>query len=140
MSPDLSILKPLFVQVGLTFTLLFWMGKERYQAVTTGNLIPGDPGSRPTWKGRAAVVSNAFHNQLEMPMLFYVAVILAIITSSADYSMTALAWLFAMLRVVHAAIHTTYNKVPHRFGVFILSNLVLLAMWAKLALHVLTAG
>lgn len=140
MIADLSILKPLFVQVGLTFTLLFWMGKERYQAVTTGNLIPGEPGLRPTWTGRAAVVSNAFHNQLEMPMLFYVAVILAIITSAADDSMTALAWIFAILRVVHAVIHTTYNKVPHRFIVFILSNLVLLAIWVRLALHILQAG
>jgi hypothetical protein len=45
-----------------------------------------------------------------------------------------------IVRIVHAAIHTTYNKIAHRFMVFILSNLVLLAMWVKLALHVFTAG
>ncbi len=140
MNPNLSIVQPLLVQAGLTFFLLFWMGKERYQAVRDGTVVRNEPGMRPTWLGRAGTISNAFHNQLEMPMLFYVVVILAILTGSADYPMTALAWVYVIVRIVHAAIHTTYNKIAHRFMVFILSNLVLLAMWVKLALHVFTAG
>jgi hypothetical protein len=140
MNADLSILQPLLVQAALTFFLLFWMGKERYQAIRAGTVIRNQPGVRPTWTGRAGTVSNAFHNQLEMPMLFYVVVILAVITNAADYPMTALAWVYVVLRLVHAAIHTTYNKIAHRFGVYLVSNLVLIAMWVKLALHVLTAG
>jgi hypothetical protein len=140
MNPNLSIVQPLLVQAGLTFFLLFWMGKERYQAVRDGTVVRNEPGVRPTWLGRAGTISNAFHNQLEMPMLFFVVAILAILTGSADYPMTALAWAYVILRIVHAAIHTTYNKIPHRFLVYILSNLVLLAMWVKLAIHVFTAG
>jgi hypothetical protein len=140
MNPNLSIVQPLLVQAGLTFFLLFWMGKERYQAVRDGTVVRNEPGVRPTWLGRAGTISNAFHNQLEMPMLFFVVAILAILTGSADYPMTALAWVYVILRIVHAAIHTTYNKIPHRFLVYILSNLVLLAMWVKLAIHVFTAG
>jgi hypothetical protein len=140
MNPNLSIVQPLLVQAGLTFFLLFWMGKERYEAVRDGTVVRNEPGVRPTWLGRAGTISNAFHNQLEMPMLFFVVAILAILTGSADYPMTALAWVYVILRIVHAAIHTTYNKIPHRFLVYILSNLVLLAMWVKLAIHVFTAG
>lgn len=140
MNPNLSIVQPLLVQAGLTFFLLFWMGKERYQAIQDGTVVRNEPGVRPTWLGRAGTISNAFHNQLEMPMLFFVVAILAILTGSADYPMTALAWVYVILRIVHAAIHTTYNKIPHRFLVYILSNLVLLAMWVKLAIHVFTAG
>lgn len=140
MNPNLSIVQPLLVQAGLTFFLLFWMGKERYQAVRDGTVVRNEPGVRPTWLGRAGTISNAFHNQLEMPMLFFVVAILAILTGSADYPMTALAWVYVILRIVHAAIHTTYNKIPHRFLVYILSNLVLLAMWVKLAIHVFTAA
>jgi hypothetical protein len=140
MPADLSILTPVFVQAALTFFLLFWMGKERYQAVRDGTVVRNEPGMRPTWIGRAGTISNAFHNQLEMPMLFYVVVILALVTGSADALMTALAWGYVILRLVHAAIHTTYNKIPHRFMVFIVSNLVLGAMWVTLAANVLAAG
>lgn len=137
---DLSILKPVLVQAGLTFFLLFWMGKERVGAIRSGTVIRNQTGVRPTWVGRAGTVSNAYHNQLEMPMLFYAVVLFALAINAADHVMTMLAWAYAGLRVVHAAIHTTYNKIPHRFGVFILSNLVLVAMWGKLAAHVFTAG
>lgn len=140
MNPNLSIVQPLLVQAGLIFFLLFWMAKERLGAVRAGTVVRNDPGVRPTWPGRAGTISNAFHNQLEMPMLFFVVVILSILTGSADYPMTALAWVYVILRIVHAAIHTTYNKIPHRFLAYLLSNLVLIAMWVKLAIHVFTAG
>jgi hypothetical protein len=140
MPADLSILKPVLVQAGLTFVLLFWMGKERFAAVRAGKVTRTDPGVRPVWTGRAGVVSNAFHNQLEMPMLFYVGVILALISGAVDQTMTALAWGYVAARVVHAAIHTTYNKIPHRFLIFIVSNVVLLAMWVKLGAHLFAAG
>lgn len=140
MNPNLSIVQPVLVQAFLTLMLLFWMGKERYAAVRSGEVVSNEPGVQPTWKGRAGTISNAFHNQLEMPILFYVVVILAMLTGSADYPMTALAWVYVILRVVHAAIHTTYNKIAHRFLVYLLSNLILVAMWVKLAIHVLTAG
>jgi hypothetical protein len=140
MNPNLSIVQPLLVQAGLTLFLLFWMAKERVGAIRGGTVIRNETGVRPTWVGRAGTISNAFHNQLEMPMLFFVVTILAILTGSADYPMTALAWVYVILRIVHAAIHTTYNKIPHRFVAYLLSNLVLLAMWVKLALHVFTVG
>jgi hypothetical protein len=137
---DLSIMKPVLVQAGLAFFLLFWMAKERVAAVRAGTVIRNDPGVRPTWPGRAGVVSNSFHNQLEMPMLFYAVVLFALVTNAADHIMTWLAWGYVVLRLLHAAIHTTYNKIPHRFAVYALSNIVLLAMWVKLGLHVLAAG
>jgi hypothetical protein len=139
MNPNLSIVQPLLLQAGLTFFLLFWMAKERLGAIRAGTVVRNETGVRPTWTGRAGTISNAFHNQLEMPMLFFVVVILAILTGSADYPMTAMAWVYVILRIVHAAIHTTYNKIRDRFLAYLLSNLVLIAMWAKLALHVLTA-
>lgn len=140
MTIDMSILKPVLVQAGLTFFLLFWMGKERFQAVRAGTVIRNEPGVRPTWVGRAGVVSNAFHNQLEMPMMFFAVVLFALAVGAVDGTMIALAWGYVGTRLVHAAIHTTYNHIPHRFVVYIISNIVLLAMWGMLALHVLSAG
>ena len=139
MNPNPSIVQPLLLQAGLIFFLLFWMAKERLGAIRAGTVVRNETGTRPTWTGRAGTISNAFHNQLEMPMLFFVVVILAILTGSADYPMTAMAWVYVILRIVHAAIHTTYDKIRDRFLAYLLSNLVLVTMWVKLALHVLTA-
>lgn len=137
---DRTILQPVLVQAGLTFVLLFWMAKERLAAIRAGSVIRNADGVRPTWTGRAGTISNAFHNQLEMPILFYVVVILALITGSAGTTLTWLAWGYVALRLLHAAIHTTYNKVMHRFIVFGLSNIILIAMWVVFGAHVLLTG
>lgn len=137
----MSILYPVLVQVALTFALLIWMGRERLAAVRAGSVQRGEHGgSKPVWPERAAVVSNAFHNQFELPMLFYAAVAFAMLAKADDYLMIALAWAFALLRLVHAFIYTTYNNVPHRFTVYLIGSIVLLAMWFRLALHVSMAS
>lgn len=134
---DKSLLVPVLVQALLTFVLMFWMGFERYRAYRDRQVQMGPPGTRPVWTGRAGTISNAFHNQLEMPMLFYAVAAFALITDAADWEMTALAWVFVALRLVHAAIHTTYNYIPHRFFAYLASNVALIAIWVNLGIWVL---
>ena len=43
----------------------------------------------------------------------------------------ALAWLFVVLRIVHAAIHVTDNNVSLRGPAYILGVIVLAIMWAN---------
>jgi hypothetical protein len=134
---DLSILKPVFAQVALTFVLMFWMAKERLDAWRAGTVVRGEPGTRPTWVGRAGYVSNAFHNQLEVPMLFYALVAFALIADAIDSRMIVMAWVYVALRYLQAIIHTTYNYIPHRFFAFLAGCMVLVAMWVMFALRVL---
>ncbi len=137
---DISLLYPVFVQAALTFVLMFWMARERFKAFRDKTVQMGPAGTRPVWTGRAGIVSNAFHNQLEMPMLFYAVVAFTILANGADEVSMMLAWAFAGLRIVHAIIHTTYNNIPHRFAAYVASNIVLLAMWVRLFIHVATSG
>ncbi len=137
---DLAIMKPVLVQAALTFVLLFWMAKERLGAFRAGKVVVTDPGVRPTWTGRAGAVSNAFHNQFEMPMLFFAAVAFALITQSVTPELTMLAWAYVAFRIVHAGIHTTYNKIPHRFLAYLASNMVLIAIWVLLGCRTLSAS
>jgi hypothetical protein len=137
---DLSILKPVLVQVSLTFFILIWTAKERLQAVAAGTVKRLEGGQRPVWPDRAAILSNAYENQLEVPQLFYIVVLFALVTGAVDPVMVALAWAYVAFRIIHALIHTTYNKVPHRFVAFMFSNAVLIAMWVKFGLHVLNAA
>jgi len=138
---DLGILYPVCVQILLTFLLQGWMGRERLKAVREGTVVRGTvPGGRPVWPERAAVLSNAFQNQFEIPVLFYAAVAFALIVGAADATMVALAWVFAISRMMHAAIFTTYNKVAHRFLVYLLGSFAVMAMWVKLVMHVMASG
>jgi hypothetical protein len=39
-----------------------------------------------------------------------------------------LAWAYVILRIIHSLVHATINRVPLRFGIFLLSTLCLLVM------------
>ncbi len=136
----IALLYPVFVQAALTFFLMFWMARERFRAFRDKTVQMGPPGTRPVWTGRAGIVSNAFHNQLEMPMLFFAVVAFTILANGGDDVTMSLAWAFVGLRIVHAVIHTTYNRIPHRFMAYVGSNIVLLAMWVRLFIHVMSRG
>jgi hypothetical protein len=125
-----AVLLPLFVQVVLTFVLLFWAGHLRVGAVRRGEVHLRDVALRePNWGPRETKAANAFHNQLELPVLFYVLTILAWLTKQADLLFVVLAWVFVALRVIHAVIHVTGNDVRQRFFAFAVSALVLAIMW-----------
>src|SRR5689334_9142910 len=68
--------------------------------------------------------ADNFNNQFQLPVLFYVAVVVeAMIGGSAVF--VQLAWAFVALRLVHALIQWTYNRVTHRFTAYALGALVL---------------
>lgn len=133
-----TVLLPLFVEVLLTFVLLFWMGALRVKAIRRGEVHPRDIALRePNWPKKLLQVQWAFHNQLETPVLFYVLTILALFTRHADLIFVVLAWIYVALRIVHAYIHVTSNYVAHRGLVFISSCIVLAVMWAIFIIRVL---
>jgi hypothetical protein len=135
-----AVLLPVFVLVALTFGLLFYMGNVRVGMIRRGEVHIRDVALRqPNWPERAAKASIAFHNQLELPLLFYVLVILAIITKQADLLFVLLSWVFVALRVIHALVIVTSNRIQQRFAVFAASALVLLIMWIVFAIRILTA-
>ncbi len=125
-----AILMPMFVQVGLTFVLLFWMSALRMRAIRHGQVDPEKIRLRePHWPPRVLQIANAFHNQLELPVLFYVVVLLAFATDTLDVSLLILSWMFVLSRIVHAYIHVTSNRLDRRTGVFGVSAIALLLMW-----------
>jgi hypothetical protein len=133
-----AILLPVFVQVGLTLFLAFWMAAVRTSSITRGEVKMRDVAlGQPAWTERGTKIGNAFRNQFELPVLFYVLVVLAIIARKADLLFVVMSWIFVVSRIVHAAIHTGFNNVPHRFYAFAVGAIVLLLMWIIFALRVL---
>ena len=72
--------------------------------------------------------SNNFKNLFELPVIFYAVCLYLTVTMQVDSVYTNCAWAFLVLRCLHSLIHCSYNRVAHRFGVYILSALVLWAM------------
>jgi hypothetical protein len=133
-----AVLLPLFVEVVLTFALGFWMAWLRTSALTSGVVTPRQIALRePNWPTHATQVANCFHNQLELPVLFYVLTILAWITRHADLLFVVMAWIFVLLRLGHAFIHVTDNSLHRRGAVYIVGALVLAAMWLIFIVRIL---
>lgn len=125
-----AILMPMFVQVGLTFVLLFWMSGLRLRAIRLGQVDPQQVRLRePNWPPRVLQVANAYHNQLELPVLFYVVVLLGLVTETLDVVLLVLSWMFVLSRLVHAFVHVTSNRLDRRTGLFGVGAIALLLMW-----------
>ena len=132
------VLLPLFVQVILTFVLYCWMAYYRVGAIRSGVVHPRDVALRqPNWPPRVLQIANAAHNQLELPLLFYVLTILSIMTRHADILFVVLSWIFVLTRLGHAYIHVTSNRITRRGGIFGLGLLVLLIMWIIFIVRIL---
>lgn len=137
--------KPLFLPAAamVALTCLVWirmyvvrigqMRRERIhpQAVATS----AQASARLT---QSAAADN-FRNLFELPVLLYLALTVAAATSLGDGVVLTLAWIFVATRVAHSAIHCGYNRVMHRFAVYIAGALVLWLLWAYLAWGLLHA-
>ena len=133
------ILLPLFVEVILTLVLLFWMAALRTGDFNSGAVQPERIALRePNWPQRTTQVANAFANQFELPVLFYVLTILEYVTHLAGIVFVVLAWVFVIFRILHAYVHVTSNVVRLRGALFGVAALVLAIMWVIYIVQVLT--
>jgi hypothetical protein len=128
-----AVLVPLFLQVLLTFAVGILMAVRRGQAFQSGTKYQDIALRQPAWPEPALKAAYAFANQFELPVLFYVAIIVAIFTRHADVVVVVLAWIFVVCRYVQTGIHITGNNVRYRGAWFGLGGLALLIMWVWLA-------
>ena len=129
------IFHPALAMAGLTF-VVWWrmytmrigqMKRERIhpQAVATS----AEAAARLT-DSRAA---DNFRNLFELPVLFYLALVVAAYAQLVTPLTLALAWVFVALRALHSYIQCTYNKVMHRFRAYVAGGIVLWVLWGVLA-------
>ena len=132
------VLLPVFIQIGLTFALLFAMATTRTRSLASGETKMKDIALRqPNWPVRATQFANCFANQLELPVLFYVLIALALPLRHADLFIVLLSWVFVVTRFAHAGIFVTSNDVRTRSLAWFAGVLVLAAMWLYFALKIL---
>jgi hypothetical protein len=134
-----AVLLPLFVEIIITFVLMLRMGALRRADYNSGAIKADDVALRePRWPARTTQAANAFANQFELPVLFYVLTILAWVTRHAGIVFVVLAWVFVICRVLQAYVHVTSNVVRYRSLFFSVGAVVLIVMWALYIIEVLT--
>ena len=136
----MDILFPIFGMAAITFLTMFRLAYLRTGAVARREL---DPRYYRVYQGggepeRVAANTRHLSNLFETPVLFYVVVILIFVTGLSSPALVALAWLYVVIRALHAWVHLGSNVVKWRFRVFGLSVTVLLFMWIMLGVRLLS--
>lgn len=77
-----------------------------------------------------------FRNLFEVPVLFYLLCVALVLNGGSTPGFVAGAWAYVGLRALHSLIHVTYNRVVHRFLVYVASTLLLFGMWIGFAARI----
>ena len=81
--------------------------------------------------------ADNFRNLFELPVLFYLSLVIAAMTAQVTVLTLALAWAFVATRVLHSCIQCSYNKVMHRFRAYVAGGLLLWTLWAVIGVGLL---
>ena len=140
MSP-IAIVLPAGALVALTAIVWVRLYFERIGEIRRRRIRPQQLATR---RGAAETLqdtraSDHFRNLFEVPVLFYALCAFALATTQVTPLLVGLAWLYVAVRIVQAGIHLTYNRVLHRFSVYVAGTAVLFVAWAVLLLRLLAA-
>jgi hypothetical protein len=125
-----DIFSPFFATILLTLIVWVYMYIRRIRFITSSKISPKDlavPGalarlSPPSASNPAANLQNLF----EMPIIFYALVLYLFVTQQVDAVYVNAAWIFVLFRILHSAVHCTFNLVMLRFYLYLISTI---AVW-----------
>jgi hypothetical protein len=125
-----DIFSPFFATILLTLIVWVYMYIRRIRFITSSKISPKDlavPGalarlSPPSTSNPAANLQNLF----EMPIIFYALVLYLFVTQQVDAVYVNAAWIFVLFRILHSAVHCTFNLVMLRFYLYLISTI---AVW-----------
>ena len=129
------IFMPAVAMVALTFVVWWRMYVVRIGQMKRERIHPQAVATSAQSSARLtdSCAADNFRNLFELPVLFYVALVVAAITGQVNATTIALAWAFVLLRIVHSAIHCTYNEVMHRFYAYVAGGMALWLLWGAIA-------
>ena len=137
-----AILLPFVGTMLLTMVVWFYMYARRIPFIMRNGLTPQQ--LTPSEFARlsppqVANPSDNLKNLFELPTIFYAVVLYLYLTRQVDGSYVAAAWVFFGFRVLHSAVHCTFNLIPLRFWLYAISALALWFMVLRIAYGVLNA-
>ena len=132
-----QILQPTAVLTLLTLTVLLILPIRIFLAQLAKKITLQDDfkhGVSSASPPEINILNRNYINLLQAPVLFYVASLVIFVTNKTDTTFLYLAWAYVALRIIHSAIHLTYNRVLHRGLTFGASVGVLATIWVRVLL------
>jgi hypothetical protein len=135
-----AILQPMFVMLLLTIAVAVYMVVTRVPAMGKEKIDPQLAQTPSNLHGllppEIMRISNNYNHLFEQPTVFYAVVLAIAVLGHTDSFNVGCAWAYAGLRVTHSLVQVTVDNVTIRFGVFLLSWIVLAVLIVREAFSV----
>ncbi len=133
-----AIFGPFLATMLLTLVVWIYMYVKRIHFIQSRNVSPVELAV----PGRLAELSPAdvsnpsdnLKNLFELPVLFYAVVLYLHATQQVDGTYVTAGWVFFAFRVLHSAMHCTWNVVMVRFYLYAIAALALWFMIVRATL------
>jgi hypothetical protein len=126
-----DIFSPFFATILLTIVVWVYMYIRRIRFITSSQISPKDlavPGALARLSPPSVSnPSDNLQNLFEIPIVFYALVFYLFVTQQVDSVYINAAWIFVVFRILHSAVHCTFNLVMLRFYLYLISTI---AVWS----------
>ena len=125
-----AIFSPFFATMFLTLVVWVYMYIRRISFIIGRKISQQDlavPGALAQISPpNVSNPSDNLKNLFEIPVLFYALVLYLFITKQVDTVYVNAAWIFVVFRILHSAVHCTFNLVILRFYLYLFATI---AVW-----------
>lgn len=131
------IFHPFVATMLLTFVVWLYMYGRRLPFIFSSGLDPKQMTPLELARHSPARVSNPsdnLKNLFELPTIFYAVVLYLYATHQVDGAYLGAAWGFFFFRVLHSVVHCTFNFIPLRFALYVVSAAALWFMVIRVSL------
>lgn len=127
-----DLLRPAFLLAAWTLVITTWMMVTRIPTMAKLRIDPQDAADTSRLNDllphEVQRVARNYNHLFEQPTLYYAVVLMIAAIGAVDSIHVACSWAFMGLRVVHSCVQATIDVVPIRFGIFLISWVVLAVM------------
>jgi hypothetical protein len=123
-----AIFAPFVGTMLLTLVVWSYMYARRIPFILSSKLTPRQLTPAEFTRLSPPAVANPsdnLKNLFELPTIFYAVALYLYATLQVDTLYVTAAWIFFGFRILHSAVHCTFNLVPLRFWLYAISALAL---------------
>lgn len=134
-----KVFAPFVGMMLLTLVVWLYMFGRRLPFVLSSKLTPEQLTASELARLSPPSVSNPsdnLKNLFELPTLFYAATLYLYVAQRVDLPYLIAAWVFFGFRILHSGVHCTFNFVPLRFWLYLISAMALWFMIVRIGLAV----
>ena len=118
------IFQPFVATMLLTLAVWVYMYARRLTFIFSSGLAPKQMTPVELARLSPPQVSNPsdnLKNLFELPTVFYAIVLYLFATNQVDAASVNAAWGFFLFRALHSVVHCTFNLIPLRFALYVIS-------------------